>query len=57
MTIKEVSAAIYNHVVTALQGYNANPTISLEQLEDEVVAEWCKNNFVLLEKQKFENEQ
>lgn len=39
MTIKEVSAAIYNHVVTALQGYNANPTISLEQLEDEVVAE------------------
>lgn len=39
MTVKEISAAIYNHVVTALQGYNANPAISLEQLEDEVIAE------------------
>lgn len=25
--------------------------------EDEVVGEWCKDNFVLLEKQKFEKEQ
>lgn len=39
MTVKEISAAIYNHLVTALQGYNANPSVSLEQLEDEVIAE------------------
>lgn len=25
--------------------------------EDEVIGEWCKDNFVLLEKQKFEKEQ
>lgn len=25
--------------------------------EDEIVGEWCKDNFVLLEKQKFEKEQ
>lgn len=37
MTIKQLSAAIYNDIVGGLAGYSENPNISLQQLEDEVV--------------------
>lgn len=39
MTIEAISSAIYNHIVAGLTGITANPKISLEQLQDEVVAE------------------
>jgi hypothetical protein len=39
MTIEAIAAAIYNHIVNAQAGANANPKISMEQLMDEVVAE------------------
>lgn len=46
MTIEAIASAIYNHVVTGLAGINANPKISIEQLQDEVVAE---RNIILRE--------
>ena len=39
MTIDEISSAVYNDVVSGLVGIHSNPTISMEQLADEVVAE------------------
>lgn len=39
MELSKITSAIYNDVVSGLAGMNANPTISLEQLEDEVVEE------------------
>ena len=39
MELSKIASAIYNDVVSGLAGMNANPTISLEQLEDEVVEE------------------
>ena len=39
MTIEQISSAIYNNVVTGLAGITSNPKISIEQLQDEVVAE------------------
>lgn len=39
MTIEQISSAVYNNVVTGLAGITSNPKISIEQLEDECVAE------------------
>lgn len=39
MELSKIASAIYNDVISGLAGMNANPTISLEQLEDEVVEE------------------
>lgn len=39
MTVYEITSAVYNDVVSGLVGIHENPTISLDQLEDEVVAE------------------
>lgn len=39
MTIDAISSAIYNDVVSGLRGITSNPNISMEQLQDEVVAE------------------
>jgi hypothetical protein len=39
MTIEEIASAVYNDVESGLVGMHSNPTMSLEQLEDEVVAE------------------
>lgn len=39
MTLEAISAAVYNNVVSGLSGISSNPKISMEQLEDEVVAE------------------
>ena len=39
MTIEAIAAAIYNHLQNGIAGANANPKISMEQLQDEVVAE------------------
>ena len=38
MTVEEIASAIYNNIEAGLVGIHVNPTISLEQLEDEVVA-------------------
>lgn len=37
MELGKIASAIYNDVVSGLSGYNANPNISMEQLEDEVI--------------------
>lgn len=37
MTINELTSAIYNDVTSGLVASNSNPTISLDQLADEVV--------------------
>ena len=39
MNVEEIASAVYNDVVSGLVGQNSNPTISMEQLEDEVVSE------------------
>lgn len=39
MTIEAIASAIYSHIMNGTAGMNANPKISLEQLQDEVVAE------------------
>lgn len=39
MQISKLASAIYNDVMAGLSGYSATPTMSLEQLEDEVVEE------------------
>lgn len=39
MTINQLSSAIYNAVFDGLRGYHSTPTISIEQLEDEVLEE------------------
>lgn len=39
MLIKKLADAIYNDVVSGLQGYHHNPSMSMEQLEDDVVDE------------------
>lgn len=39
MIIKKLADAIYNDVVSGLQGYHHNPSISMDQLEDDVVDE------------------
>ena len=35
----KMASAIYNDIVGGLRGYSSNPTISLEQLEDEIAEE------------------
>ena len=37
MTLDKITSAIYSDVVAGLSGMNANPAISFEQLEDEVI--------------------
>lgn len=37
MELTKIASAIYNDLQSGLRGFNANPTISLEQIEDEVV--------------------
>ena len=37
MELSRISSAIYNDIVSGLAGMNANPTISTEQLEDEII--------------------
>lgn len=39
MTIEAIASAVYNNVVGGLTGISSNPKISLEQLQDECVAE------------------
>ena len=39
MTINEIASAIYNDVVSGLRGITSTPTMSIEQLEDEVIEE------------------
>lgn len=39
MTVNEIASAIYNDVVSGLRGITSTPTMSLEQLEDEVIEE------------------
>ena len=39
MNVEEIASAVYNDVVSGLVGINQNPTISMVQLADEVVAE------------------
>ena len=39
MTIDEITSAVYNDVTSGLAGIHSNPTISMDQLADEVVAE------------------
>ena len=38
MTVEEVASAVYNNIVSGLVGIHNNPTISIDQLSDEVVA-------------------
>ena len=42
MTIKQIASAVLNHIYDGLKGAVANIAVSVEQLEDEVVAE--RNN-------------
>ena len=37
MELSKIASAIYNDLVSGLSGINANPNISLEQLEDECI--------------------
>ena len=39
MTIDAIASEIYNDVMSGLRGITSNPTMSIEQLKDEVVAE------------------
>lgn len=39
MTIEQIASAVYNNTATGLAGITSNPKISVEQLQDEVVAE------------------
>lgn len=39
MTIEQIASAVYNDVEAGLVGIHSNPTMDMEQLEDEVVAE------------------
>lgn len=39
MVYSKLASAIYNDIVSGLRGINANPTISIDQLEDEIVEE------------------
>lgn len=39
MLVSKLASAIYNDVVSGLQGYHHNPSISMEQLEDDIVDE------------------
>ena len=39
MELSKIASAIYNDIMAGLSGMNANPTISLEQLEDEIIEE------------------
>jgi hypothetical protein len=39
MTIEAIASAVYNHIQNGTANMSANPKISIEQLQDEVVAE------------------
>lgn len=39
MNISRLASAIFNDVVSGLQGFEASHNMSLEQLEDEVIEE------------------
>lgn len=39
MTLKQLTSAIYNDIVGGLRGYSGNLSISLEQLEDDIIDE------------------
>lgn len=38
MELSQIASSVYNDVMSGLAGMNANPTMSLEQLEDEVAS-------------------
>lgn len=40
--IKKLASAIYNDIYSGLIGITSNPTLSMDQLEDEVVEEWLQ---------------
>lgn len=37
MTLDKIASSIWNDIYSGLAGFNANPTISIDQLEDEIV--------------------
>lgn len=37
MELSKIASAVYNDLESGLSGFNANPNISLEQLEDECI--------------------
>ena len=39
MVYSKLASAIENDIISGLRGYNANPSISIEQIEDEIVEE------------------
>jgi transaldolase len=39
MTLEQLKSAIYNDIVSGLRGITSNPSISLEQLEDDIIDE------------------
>jgi len=39
MTVEEIASAVYNNTISGLVGFASTPTMSLEQLADEVIAE------------------
>ena len=39
MVYSKLASAIYNDIKSGLAGYTANPTISMEQLEDDIIDE------------------
>lgn len=39
MIYTKLASAIYNDIMSGLRGYSANPTLSIEQLEDDIVDE------------------
>lgn len=41
MELSKIASAVYNDVVAGLSGMNSNPTISIEQLEDECAEMRC----------------
>ena len=53
MELSKIASAVYNDLESGLSGFNANPNISLEQLEDEcietrlaVIKEWYLKNLI-----------
>ena len=42
MVVNELASAVYNDIIAGLAGYASTPTISIEQLEQEIVEERLK---------------
>lgn len=36
---EKLASAIYNDIMSGLRGYSSNPSMSLEQLEDDIIDE------------------